>query len=95
MLFIDASAAVLDLSIEFEGQTEAVLTATAASASSLVNGSTSALLFINAQPAKPSNDNRQFQVIYDALHYNLYKTTVQEVYNLISLTLKKQCFKWK
>jgi hypothetical protein len=29
------------------------------------------------------------------LHYNLYKTTVQEVYNLISLTLKKQCFKWK
>lgn len=73
MLFIDASAAVLDVSIEFEGQTEAVFTATAATASSWVNGSTSTLLFINAKPAEPLNDNEQLQVIYDALHYNLYK----------------------
>jgi hypothetical protein len=39
----------------------------------LVTGSTSALLFINANPAQPSNDNEQFQVICDALHYNLYQ----------------------
>jgi hypothetical protein len=73
MLFIDASAAVLDVSIEFEGQTEAVFTATAALASSLVNGSSSALLFVNAKPAKPSDDSEKLQVIYDALHYNVYR----------------------
>jgi hypothetical protein len=73
MLFIDASAAVLDVSIEFEGHTEAVLIATVASASSLVNGSTSALLFLNAKPAKQSYDSEKYQVIYDVLHYNLYQ----------------------
>jgi hypothetical protein len=73
MLFIDASAAVIDVSIKFEGQTEAVLTVTKAFATSLVNGSTSGLLFINAKPAQLQNDSNNIQVIVDALHYNLYK----------------------
>jgi hypothetical protein len=36
----------------------------------LVNGSTSALLFLDAKPAKPSPANQKFQVLYDAWHCN-------------------------
>jgi hypothetical protein len=73
MLITDASAEVFDFSVQFEGQTEALLTVTAASASSLVNGSTSTLLFLDANPAKPSPAYKKFQVMYDALQCNFNK----------------------
>jgi hypothetical protein len=59
----DASAAVFDLSIKFEGRTEAVFAVTAAAASSMVNGSSSALVYVSSKPAKPSADNRKIQVM--------------------------------
>jgi hypothetical protein len=62
-VIIDASAAVIDVSVKFEGQTEAVYTATAAYASSLVNASTSTLISLSAKPAKAKNENKKLQVI--------------------------------
>jgi hypothetical protein len=94
MLFIGAFAAVVDVSIEFEGETEAVFTATAASASSQVDGSTSRLLFFTAKPAELSSDSQKFQVIYGA------PTTVHKEYNLrrifdVKKAKQKKSCKWE
>jgi hypothetical protein len=51
------------VSVKFEGHSEAMYAATAAYASSLVNGSTSTLLFLSAKPAKATNENKKLQVI--------------------------------
>ena len=68
MLFTDASAAVIDVSVKFEGHSEAMYAATAAYASSLVNASTSTLVYLNAKPAKITNENKKLQVIKKKNH---------------------------
>jgi hypothetical protein len=61
--FTDASAAVIDLSVKFEGRTKAEFVMTAAWASSLVNGSQSVLLFLKSIPAQHPLLPRQQQVM--------------------------------
>jgi hypothetical protein len=87
---IDATAKVVDVSVEFEGQTEASLTLTVAAASSLVNGSTSALVFLDAKPAKPSPASMKLEVTSDTSRYSSYKLMLYDEYTFIFWTFKKK-----
>lgn len=64
----DGSAAVVDLSVKFEGQTSALYVVTAAAASSAVNGSESLLVFSKSQPAKHPDLPKQQQVTWSGLY---------------------------
>jgi hypothetical protein len=64
LIFTDASAAVFDLSVKFEGQTKAEFVMTAAWASSWMSGSRSVLLFLKSHPAQHPHLLRQHQVMW-------------------------------
>jgi hypothetical protein len=62
--FADASAAVLDLSVKFEGHTKAEFVMTTAWASSRINGSQSVLVYLKSHPAQHPHLPRQQQVMW-------------------------------